>query len=432
MNKHHGMESPAQSAAPNDLPTWPCAPPLSLRIDATCGRARATTIVLPHGPIETPVFMPVGTKGTVKGLVVEQLEEAPLDLKILLGNTYHLGSRPGPEVLRAAGGMHGLMRWSRNILTDSGGFQMVSLLKLAHITEEGVNFEHPEDGTQMMLTPEKSIDLQNAIGSDVMMMLDDVVSSVSPDAARFAEATARTTRWLDRCIRAHARPTDQCLFAIVQGGLDVSAGGLREQSLRDLQLRDEWLGGYAIGGLAGGEAKHDFIRVVEFCTRSAGGLPAAKPRYCMGVGYPVDLVVCVALGVDMFDCVYPTRTARFGVALTSTGPLRLKHAKYARDHARLDPEFGHPDTDCYGRSALRSLLLSANAGSSAVACSLISLHNLAYMAELTRKMREEIKAGTFVEFCNTFMLRRFPTGGEEVPVWVTNGLRMAGIELKKR
>jgi queuine tRNA-ribosyltransferase len=409
-------------------------PPLTLRIDATCGRARATTIVLPHGTIATPVFMPVGTKGSVKGLVVEQLEAPPLDLKILLGNTYHLGSHPGPEVLRMAGGLHGLMGWSRNILTDSGGFQMVSLLKLARITEEGVNFEHPEDGKQMMLTPEKSIELQNAIGSDIMMMLDDVVSSVSPDAARFAEATARTTRWLDRCIRAHARPTEQCLFAIVQGGLDVSSGGLREQSLCDLQQRDPWLGGYAIGGLAGGEAKHDFIRVVEFCTRASGGLPAEKPRYCMGVGYPVDLVVCVALGVDMFDCVYPTRTARFGVALTAEGPLRLKHAQYATDHRRLDAEFGHPEADRFGRSALRSLLL-ADAGSSAVACSLISLHNLAYMAHLTRRMRTAIIDGSFPLFVRSFMARRFPAGvacedgGQRYPQWVTSALQMAGVDL---
>merc|ERR1719174_2543796 len=197
--------------------------PLRFKIDAQCGRARASTIMLPHGPLRTPVFMPVGTKGTIKGLTPAQVKRHPLACEIILANTYHMGLHPGAENLKQLGGLHKFMQWDRNILTDSGGFQMVSLLKLAKITEKGVEFTSPEnDGTKMMLTPERSMEIQNAIGADIMMMLDDVVGSDTCDDARFAEATYRTVRWLDRCIKAHARPSDQALFAIVQGGLDVS------------------------------------------------------------------------------------------------------------------------------------------------------------------------------------------------------------------
>ena len=192
------------------------------------------------------------------------------------------------------------MGWDRNILTDSGGFQMVSLLALAKITEEGVTFQSPVDGSKMLLTPEESMRVQNKIGSDIMMALDDVVSSVTVDDARFREATHRTLRWIDRCIAAHKRPTEQCLFGIVQGGMYGSPGGLRDICLDGMLLRDAHLPGYAIGGLAGGESKDAFWRVVlHACQR----LPKNKPRYLMGVGYPLDLVVCSALGVDMYDCV---------------------------------------------------------------------------------------------------------------------------------
>ena len=251
-------------------------PPCDLRLDAVDGRARACTIKLPHGyrsrtrfcdflviwrltilrEYETPIFMPVGTKGTIKGLTSQQMES--LDCKILLANTYHLGAQPGPDVLDKMGGLHKFMNWKRNILTDSGGFQMVSLFDLADITEEGVKFRNPDDGSMMMLTPEKSVELQNKIGADILMALDDVNSSVDDDMKRFEEATNRTVRWLDRCIAAHRRPKDQCIFAIVQGGLDTSKGGLREQNLKDLKKREKSLGGYAIGGLAGGESKDAF------------------------------------------------------------------------------------------------------------------------------------------------------------------------------
>ncbi|EKX51466.1 hypothetical protein GUITHDRAFT_85003 [Guillardia theta CCMP2712] len=264
--------------------------------------------------------MPVGTMAAVKGLTVDELEA--LDVPIILGNTYHLALRPGTELLDELGGLHDFMGWRRSILTDSGGFQMVSLLKLANITEEGVTFQSPSDGSQMLLTPEKSIQLQNEIGADIIMALDDVVSSTTPDPERVQEAMHRTLRWIDRCIAAHKKPDKQNLFGIVQGGLDLD---LRATCCHELIKRN--LPGYAIGGLSGGEAKDEFWKVVLCCTKL---LPPNKPRYCMGVGYPIDLVVCVALGVDMFDCVYPARTARFGVALTDNGNM-VRRGRGARE-----------------------------------------------------------------------------------------------------
>jgi queuine tRNA-ribosyltransferase catalytic subunit len=234
---------------------------LSFDVHKQLLRARAGTLHLPHGTVRTPVFMPVGTKGTIKGLSSEQLvNEESLTPEIILGNTYHLALQPGTELLDEFGGLHKFMNWKKNLLTDSGGFQMVSLLKLAEIKEEGVTFKSPIDGTEMLLTPEQSIKCQNEIGADIIMQLDDVVSSVSPDEARFREATLRSIRWLDRCIAAHKRPAEQNLFAIVQGGLDVSPGGLREHCVTEMVKRD--LPGYAIGGLAGGEDKDSFWRVV--------------------------------------------------------------------------------------------------------------------------------------------------------------------------
>ena len=197
-----------------------CGPALEFEVVARCGRARATNLFLPHGTVNTPVFMPVGTQGTMKGLTVQELEEDPLNCKIILGNTYHLGHRPGGDVLEKLGGLHSFMDWKRNLLTDSGGFQMVSLLHLANITEEGVEFQSPMDGSSMLLTPEMSMHLQNQIGSDIMMALDDVVDSKQVDMERFEEACHRTLRWIDRCISAHKRKEKQNLFGIVQGGLD--------------------------------------------------------------------------------------------------------------------------------------------------------------------------------------------------------------------
>lgn len=234
-------------------------PALKFTVKARQHRARASVLSLPHYDCHTPMFMPVGTRGTVKGLTPDQLRT--LDCHLILGNTYHLDHRPGADVVKEFGGLHDYIRWDRAMLTDSGGFQMVSLLDLAEITEEGVKFQSPQDGRTLMLTPERSIAIQNDLGADIIMALDDVVSAVSPSFARFEEATHRTTRWFDRCLAAHGRREDQNLFAIVQGGLDRD---LRNASLEGLMKRDAQIPGYAIGGLAGGEDKESFWNVVSW------------------------------------------------------------------------------------------------------------------------------------------------------------------------
>uniref|UniRef100_A0A667XL88 Queuine tRNA-ribosyltransferase 1 n=1 Tax=Myripristis murdjan TaxID=586833 RepID=A0A667XL88_9TELE len=249
--------------------------PLTLRIVAECPvtKARACDLVLPHCTVNTPVFMPVGTQGTLKGITVDQLES--LGCQICLGNTYHLGMRPGPELIEKANGLHGFMKWKNNLLTDSGGFQMVSLVELSEVTEEGVKFKSPYDGKEILLSPEKSISIQNSLGSDIMMQLDDVVSS-TVTGPRVEEAMHRSIRWLDRCIAANKNPDKQNLFAIIQGGLNAE---LRKICLEEMTQRD--VPGFAIGGLSGGEEKDDFWRMV---TLSTDHLPREKPRYLMGVG----------------------------------------------------------------------------------------------------------------------------------------------------
>jgi len=253
---------------------------LQHHVDATWNKARATTFRLPHSTVETPIFMPVGTQASVKGLTSEQLAE--INCSIVLGNTFHLALRPGEDTLDQLGGIQKFMSWPRAVLTDSGGFQMVSLLELSKLTEEGVWFQSPMDGKDMLLSPERSIAIQNKIGADIIMALDDVVSSTTT-GPRVEEAMYRTIRWLDRCWNAHERKHDQALFGIVQGGLDYK---WRDICLEELVKRD--LPGYAIGGLAGGEDKKLFWRMVNRCTDK---LPMNKPRYCMGVGYPVRTIL---------------------------------------------------------------------------------------------------------------------------------------------
>jgi len=364
--------------------------------------------------------MPVGTQGTIKGMTSEDMQG--LGCRILLGNTFHLANRPTCDLLEKCGGLHNLMQWKGNILTDSGGFQMVSLLKLAEIKEEGVEFEDPKKpGSRMLLTPEKSIESQNIIGADIMMALDDVISSTSVDKARIREATDRTLRWIDRCIAAHKNPHRQNLFGIVQGHLDPD---LREFSLGEMIKRN--LPGYAIGGLSGGEAKDSFWKVVEQCTRPGSGLPADKPRYLMGVGYPLDIVVCVALGVDMFDCVYPCRTARFGTALVRTGQMRLTSSEFATDHRPLEPGYDGP-LKSYTRAMLHTVVTKEP-----VAASLITLHNLHFMLSLLSEMREAIKSDTFAEWVRRFLQDFFPTATSPPcqrcpPRWVRDALASCGI-----
>ncbi|KAL1917529.1 uncharacterized protein VTP21DRAFT_3922 [Calcarisporiella thermophila] len=387
---------------------------LTWEVVAKCSRtkARAARLTLPHGPVDAPVFMPVATQASLKGLTPQQLED--VGCQIILNNTYHLGTRPGQEIIDNAGGSHKFQGWNRNLLTDSGGFQMVSLLKLAEITEAGVEFESPHDGSRMLLTPEYSIDLQNSIGADIIMQLDDVVSSLTT-GARVEEAMWRTLRWLDRCMAAHKYPERQNLFGIVQGGLDPE---LRKICVAEMLKRD--LPGYAIGGLSGGEEKDVFWKIVSLCTDL---LPDNKPRYCMGVGYAEDLVVCVALGVDMFDCVFPTRTARFGNALTFNGTLSLKSTRYAQDFSPI--EEGCPCLACqkYTRSYMHLLVARETVG-----CHFLTLHNVVFQLRLMRQVRQAIIEDRFPEYIQTFFKGYFG-GRDKYPVWAVNALKSVGVEL---
>ncbi|XP_075581330.1 queuine tRNA-ribosyltransferase catalytic subunit 1 [Pelecanus crispus] len=385
-----------------------------LRVAAECGRsrARAGELRLPHGPVPCPVFMPVGTRGTAKGITAAQL--AALGCRICLGNTYHLGTRPGPELVQRAGGLHGFMDWPHNLLTDSGGFQMVSLVELSEVTEEGVRFRSPYGGEEILLSPEKSIEIQNALGADIMMQLDDVVSSTTT-GPRVEEAMHRSIRWLDRCIAANRRPAQQSLFAIIQGGLDPA---LRTTCLEEMTRRD--VPGFAIGGLSGGEEKDQFWRMVKLSTDR---LPRDKPRYLMGVGYATDLVVCVALGCDMFDCVFPTRTARFGSALVPWGSLQLKNQQFAKDFRPIDENCGCPTCQRHSRAYLHALLRSETA-----ALHHLTIHNIAYQLNLMGSIRESILAQRFPEFVREFLSTMYGAR-ERVPSWVVEALAAVGITL---
>ena len=390
------------------------SPALSFQVLAQCGRARTSRLTLPHFTSETPMFMPVGTQGSVKGLTSAQLED--IGCQVILGNTYHLENRPGSELVADMGGLHDFINWQRGMLTDSGGFQMVSLLHLADITEEGVAFQSPTDGSRMLLTPEHSIAVQNRLGADIIMALDDVVPSTAADPERFEEATHRTTRWIDRCIAAHSRPTEQSLFAIVQGGLDPR---LRDISLKGLVERST--PGYAIGGLAGGEDKRSFVKVVSQCT---AGLPEGKPRYVMGIGYPLDIVICSALGADMYDSVYPTRTARFGVALVPEGVLKLRNAIYANDYRPIQESCDCMVCQKYTRAFLHPIV----AKNISFASSLVTYHNVTFMQRLGSEIREAIREGRYPEYVRESVKRHYPKG--DVPDWVIEGCTLAGILLE--
>lgn len=389
--------------------------PLQFDVVASCttSLARTSIMKLPHYTVETPVFMPVGTKGSVKSILPEQLED--MNCQIILGNTYHLGLRPGVELLKKAKGLHNFMGWKRALLTDSGGFQMVSLLHMAEINEQGVNFESPYDGTKSLLTPEKSIQIQNVIGADIIMQLDDVVPTTSKDKERMEEATYRTTRWLDRCLSAHKRPNKQSIFPIVQGGLTEN---LRTLSA-NLHLKRK-VNGYAIGGLSGGEAKEDFWKMVLLSTKI---LPCDKPKYVMGVGFAVDLVICCALGADMFDCVFPTRTARFGCALTSDGQISLRHKKFKMDFGPIEKNCICSTCKTYTRAYIHQIV-----SLEAVSCNLLSVHNLNYQMQLMKGIRESIKVNKFPEFVQEFMTNMYPN--KNYPRWCLDALQSVNIELK--
>ncbi|CAF0821923.1 unnamed protein product [Rotaria sordida] len=379
---------------------------------ARVGRLKLGRNHTSRGPIETPVFMPVGTQGTLKGLTPEQLHQ--LNCRIILGNTYHLGHRPGPELLKELGGLHSFMHWDGGLLTDSGGFQMVSLVKLSEVTEEGVKFQSPHDQTEMLLTPEKSIQIQNIIGADIIMQLDDVVSSTIT-GPRVEEAMGRSLRWLDRCMSAHSRPDEQSLFPIIQGGLDQN---LREQSVKEIVKRN--CPGYAIGGLSGGEDKDQFWRMV---TLSTDYLPNDKPRYLMGVGFAIDLVICSALGCDMFDCVFPTRTARFGCALVDNGQLNLNKQIYEKDHRLIDDKcICSVCQSGYTRSYLNTIV-----NKETTACHLLTIHNVAYQMRLMSRIRQAIIEERFPEFIKEFVSNYYQD--KDIPQWITNSLKSVNIQL---
>lgn len=298
---------------------------------------------------------------------------------------------------------------------------MVSLLKLANITEEGVRFLSPHDGTPMLLTPEHSISLQNTIGSDIMMQLDDVLVTTSPDAARMREAMLRSVRWLDRCIAAHKNPDTQNLFCIIQGGLDLE---MRRECCKEMIARDT--PGIAIGGLSGGEAKADYCQVVATCTEL---LPELKPRYVMGIGYPEDLVVSVALGADMFDCVWPTRTARFGNAVTKYGVLNVKNSKFGVDFGPIDEGCG-----CIccrkgdGGLGITRAFVHHNIAKETVSAHLLTLHNVWYQLNLMREARDAIIADRYPAFVRQFFANLYPNKAD-YPEWAVGALRGVGVDL---
>jgi queuine tRNA-ribosyltransferase len=362
---------------------------LSFEILATDGAARRARLTTAHGSVDTPVFMPVGTQATVKALTPEDLETA--GAQVVLGNTYHLLLRPGPDVVRDLGGLHRFMGWRRAILTDSGGFQVFSLAKIRKISDDGVEFRAPLDGATHFLSPESVVDIQRALGSDITMPLDECLAYPATREAT-ERSLALTLRWAERARIAHrAGAGGQALFGIVQGG---AYEDLRAEAVeRTVALGFD---GYAIGGMVVGESKPTML---ELTARVAAALPADRPRYLMGVGKPEDLVDAVARGVDMFDCVLPTRNARNGQAFTSEGPVTIKQARFIRDPAPLDAA-----CDCYtcrtfSRAYLRHLFVTEEL----LAYRLLTLHNVRFYLGLMAAMREAIVARAFDAFRARFL-----------------------------
>ncbi len=350
-------------------------------------KARRGEITTPHGKIQTPVFMPVGTAATVKAMKPEDISD--MGAEIILSNTYHLYLRPGHEIIREAGGLHKFMNWNKPILTDSGGFQVFSLGNLRKITEEGVEFRSFIDGSKHMLTPEKSIDIQNALGSDIIMAFDEC-TPFPAEREYVKKSLERTTRWLKRCKEAHKNTDKQALFGIMQGGMYQD---LRQQSAQEIVELD--LPGYAIGGLSVGEPKEKMCEVLDYATEY---LPKDKPRYLMGVGTPDYLFEGVIRGVDMFDCVLPTRIARNGTAMTSIGSLNIKNAKYEKDFTPLDYECDCYTCKNYTRAYLRHLFKSNEIMSSM----LLSNHNLYFLVKTMEHIRKSIEEDSFIDYKKEF------------------------------
>ncbi|MFC0473642.1 tRNA guanosine(34) transglycosylase Tgt [Halalkalibacter kiskunsagensis] len=349
--------------------------------------ARLGLVHTPHGTFETPIFMPVGTLATVKTMSPEDLYD--MNAQIILSNTYHLWLRPGHDIVKEAGGLHKFMNWNRPILTDSGGFQVFSLSDLRKIEEEGVHFRNHLNGDKLFLSPEGAMEIQNALGSDIMMAFDEC----PPYPAEFdymKKSVERTSRWAERCLSAHARPEDQGLFGIVQGG---EYEELRRQSATDLVSLD--FPGYAIGGLSVGEPKDVMNRVLEFTTPH---LPENKPRYLMGVGSADSLIDGTIRGIDMFDCVLPTRIARNGTLMTSEGRLVVRNAKYARDYRPLDENCDCHVCQNYSRAYIRHLIKCEET----FGFRLTSYHNLYFLLNLMEQVRQAIRDDRLLDFREEF------------------------------
>jgi queuine tRNA-ribosyltransferase len=341
-------------------------------------RARRGRLHLPHGVVETPAFMPVGTAGTVKALSPVDLRDA--GAQMVLANTYHLWVRPGHELIEKLGGLHRFMDWSGPILTDSGGYQVFSLKDMRKVSEEGVKFRSPIDGVWRHLTPEVAIEIQEALGVDVAMAFDECIEWPA-DRERVIASTARTTRWLRRCLAARRRPERTAVFGIVQGGFyeDLRVAHAQELAAMDLD-------GYAIGGLSVGEPRDELFAAVGYTTPH---LPVNKVRYLMGVGYPHDIVDAVIAGVDIFDCVLPTRSARFGSAFTSEGRVTIKHGRYRDDAQPLDASCPCYTCARFSRAYLRHLFTS----NEILAPRLLTLHNVTFYQRLVARLRSAVEEG---------------------------------------
>lgn len=361
------------------------------------GRARRGRLTLEHGVVETPVFMPVGTYGTVKGMLPRDIEE--IQAQIILGNTFHLYLRPGLEVIREHGGLHEFIKWDKPILTDSGGFQVFSLGAMRKIKEEGVTFRSPIDGSKVFLSPEISMEIQRVLNSDIVMIFDEC----TPYPATHEEAQKSlqlSLRWAKRCKVAHTENANpNALFGIIQGGMYED---LRDESLKG--LLEVGFDGYAIGGLSVGEPKDEMIKVLDYLPNK---MPHDKPRYLMGVGKPEDIVEGIRRGIDMFDCVMPTRNARNGHYFVTDGLVRIRNSKYRHDQSPLDPH-----CDCYTcKNFTRAYLYHLEKCGEMLASMLGTIHNLRYYQRFTQDIRDALDNDTFDAFVNDFYTRR----GLEVP-----------------
>ncbi len=367
--------------------------PVSIEITARDGEARAGVLHTPHGSVPTPTFMPVGTKGTVKGLTPGDLET--IGAGVVLGNTYHLYFRPGPDIVREAGGLHGFSGWGGPMLTDSGGYQVFSLAKTRKLSEEGVEFASVYDGSIHAFTPELTTRVQEDLGADIAMALDECPPA-NAEREYHRESLRRTARWAERCKEAHTR-SGQSLFGIVQGGLSPD---LREESLS--LTTDIGFDGYAVGGLSVGESREEMLGMLSLVSPN---LPADKPRYFMGIGDPAGILEVIRLGVDMFDCVLPTRLARHGSVLTKDGRMNLKNARFRRDFSPLDAECGCEACSGYTRAYLSHLVREDEM----LGHRLLTYHNVHFVTELCREARGRIEAGDFERWMEGF--RRRVSGG---------------------